>query len=79
MATVNDEKPTLEFASRLSDLEKRSDLQVAVGFEDPDEGLSDEERAKIVCDPCIPNSVLMHGFCVACRHDSLLLISAQIQ
>ncbi|KAJ6087751.1 hypothetical protein N7467_006665 [Penicillium canescens] len=47
MALLNDEKPALDTASRASDLEKDPDTKVAVGFEDPDEGLSEEERAKI--------------------------------
>jgi hypothetical protein len=54
MATAYDEKPV---ASRLSDTERYPDLKgslVAAGFEDPDEGLSDEERAAIVGHPLIP-------------------------
>ena len=49
MATVYDDKPA---ASRLSDAERDPDLKgsVVAGFEDPDEGLSDEERAAIVRD-----------------------------
>ncbi|OQD83844.1 hypothetical protein PENANT_c015G03758 [Penicillium antarcticum] len=47
MAILNDEKPTLDAAFRVSDVERYSGSQVAVGFEDPDEGLSEEEKAKI--------------------------------
>jgi hypothetical protein len=61
MALLNDEKPALDTASRASDLEKDPDMKVAVGFEDPDEGLSEEERAKIVCDPCLRCFVPMHA------------------
>lgn len=49
MATIYDQKAT---ESRESDAERDPDLKsslVAAGFEDPDEGLSDEERAAIVC------------------------------
>lgn len=45
------EKPT---ESRSSDPEKILDSKdplAAAGFEDPDAGLSDEERAEIVCYP----------------------------
>lgn len=47
------EKPT---ESRSSDPEKFLDSKdplAAAGFEDPDAGLSDEERAVIVCYPLI--------------------------
>ncbi|KAJ5874378.1 uncharacterized protein N7529_002808 [Penicillium soppii] len=47
MAITYDEKSTV---SRLSDTERDPDLKgslLAAGFEDPDEGLSDEERAEI--------------------------------
>lgn len=46
----SDQKPAYDNASQLSDPEKDiaySSNRVA-GFEDPDAGLSDEERAKIV-------------------------------
>ncbi|KAJ5308520.1 Major facilitator superfamily domain general substrate transporter [Penicillium atrosanguineum] len=48
---VSDQKPAYDNASQLSDPEKytsNSSDRVA-GFEDPDAGLSDEERAKIPC------------------------------
>jgi hypothetical protein len=61
MTIMNDEKPALDTASRASDLEKDPDTKVAVGFEDPDEGLSEEERAKIVRDPCLRSFVPMHA------------------
>jgi hypothetical protein len=54
MAAAYEEKPA---ASRLSDVERESDLKgslAAAGFEDPDEGLSPEERAAIVGYPLIP-------------------------
>jgi hypothetical protein len=54
MAITYDEKSTV---SRLSDTERDPDLKgslLAAGFEDPDEGLSDEERAEIVGYPLIP-------------------------
>ena len=55
MATTYDEKPA---GSRLSDTERDPDLKgslLAAGFEDPDEGLSDEERAAIVGYPLFPS------------------------
>lgn len=47
MASVHDEKPT---ESQTSDTDRDPGLKssIAAGFEDPDEGLSEEERAAIV-------------------------------
>lgn len=48
MATAHDEKPA---ESQTSDTERDPGLKnspIAAGFEDPDEGLSEEERAAIV-------------------------------
>lgn len=48
MATVHDDKLTV---SQTSDTERDPGLKnslIAAGFEDPDEGLSEEERAAIV-------------------------------
>lgn len=46
MAASTDEKPAID---SFSDAEKHNDQDKLAGFEDPDAGLSDEERAKIVC------------------------------
>lgn len=57
MAAVHDENRT---GSRSSDPEKfldSKDTLAAAGFEDPDAGLSDEERAAIVRYLCISVSV----------------------
>lgn len=51
MAATTDEKPVVD---DFSDAEK-DDAKVhdkLAGLEDPDAGLSEEERAKIVCVPC---------------------------
>jgi hypothetical protein len=47
---VSDQKPAYDNASQLSDPEKFTShgSDKLAGFEDPDAGLSDEERAKIV-------------------------------
>lgn len=49
MAAAPDEKPAID---SFSDTEKHNDTDNLTRFEDPDAGLSDEERAKIVCLPC---------------------------
>lgn len=51
MAGATSEKPATDDVSRLSDLEKDAnakDSYKVAGFEDPDAGLSEEERARIV-------------------------------
>lgn len=52
MAAI-DEKPAIDNSSRVSDAEQDvvgdGANKVVLGLEDPDAGLSDEERARIVC------------------------------
>lgn len=48
-----DEKPVVEHSPRISDAERdlaaNGENKAVLGLEDPDAGLSEEERAKIVC------------------------------
>lgn len=73
MATLPEEEKPVD-ANRLSDAEK--DLKAdsygrLAGFEDPDAGLSEEERAKIVCTPILTVSShlipVLHALATACR------------
>lgn len=73
MATFSEEEKPVD-ATRLSDAEK--DLKAdgngrLAGFEDPDAGLSEEEKAKIVCTliPTISShlSPVLPALATACR------------